>query len=58
MEKNSYERRIYESVDDKNLFFLRDFIHKKNKNFKIKGAYLRLYLKNRRKIKFMKQRVK
>ena len=39
MEKISYERRIYESLDD-----IRD--------------YLRLYLENRRKIKFTKQRVK
>ena len=38
MEKNSYERRIYEPLDAK--------------------SYLRLYLENRRKITFMKQRVK
>ena len=39
MEENSYERRVYESLDDNN------------------NRYNRLYLENRRKIKFMKQRV-
>ena len=37
MEKNSYERRVYESVDDKSLS--------------------QVISKNRRKIKFMKQKV-
>ena len=49
MGKNSYEFRVYESEDYRSISKVRR---------QYEGAYHRLYLKNRRKTKFVKQKGK